>query len=363
MQNLGGAEMPSAREAREWAADGGLHGLGDSLYTPFSGRDGDDIDYDAYRALVRYCVGDLGHQMLWLTSGIGEWWSLTLDERKKLVELAIDEARRVAPRTVIQACTSSATPKDALELTLHAQAAGADICYLQTPPMEVQGGEGVLRFFQYVADRTDIALGMFDSPSSGYVMTPAEIAEIHAKIPAVVAIKEGVCSPQRARVIHKLAPELLVWECDNLAYKAGWHLQGIVCPAQLGTAGWLYETPENMRFTEFWTLIWDGKLQQASEFAAASGLDALSEQIAPWFTSYPGRPGYFSHWGEAYRYAAAVLGMPLGDYPHSRAPQAILPEHAKAQLRAAYDAAGLTGAAARWAKPDASARAPKLAPA
>ena len=27
--------------------------------------------------------------------------------------------------------------------------------------MEVHAGEGVLRFFQYVADRTDIALGMF----------------------------------------------------------------------------------------------------------------------------------------------------------------------------------------------------------
>ena len=42
--------------------------------------------------------------------------------------------------------------------------------------MEVHGGEGVLRFFQYVADRTDIALGMFNSPSSGYVLTAAEMA-------------------------------------------------------------------------------------------------------------------------------------------------------------------------------------------
>src|SRR6516162_11286701 len=95
--------MPSARDAREWAAAGGLHGIGNSLYTPFSGRDGDDIDFDAYRTLVRYCVDDLGHEMLWLTSGIAEWWSLTMDERKQLVEVAIDEARRVAPNTVVQA--------------------------------------------------------------------------------------------------------------------------------------------------------------------------------------------------------------------------------------------------------------------
>ncbi|HKA04802.1 MAG TPA: hypothetical protein VKD67_10740, partial [Acidimicrobiales bacterium] len=78
--------MPSARDAREWAAAGGLHGIGDSLYTPFSGPDGDEIDFDAYRALVRYCVQDLEHAMLWLTSGVGEWWSLTMDERRQLVE-------------------------------------------------------------------------------------------------------------------------------------------------------------------------------------------------------------------------------------------------------------------------------------
>ena len=34
--------MPAARDAKEWAASGGLHDIGNSLYTPFSGVDGDD---------------------------------------------------------------------------------------------------------------------------------------------------------------------------------------------------------------------------------------------------------------------------------------------------------------------------------
>ena len=126
--------MPTASDARDWAASGGLRGIGDSLYTPFSGPDGDDIDWDAYRALVRYCAGDLGHAMLWLTSGIGEWWSLTLNERKKLLEMAVEEARAVNPGVVIQACTAAPSAKDTVELTVHAQEHGADICYLQMPP-------------------------------------------------------------------------------------------------------------------------------------------------------------------------------------------------------------------------------------
>jgi 4-hydroxy-tetrahydrodipicolinate synthase len=103
--------MATAGEARAWAR-GALRGIGDSLYTPFSGPDGDDIDWDAYRTVVRYCVGELGHPMLWCTSGVGEFWSLTLDERKRLLDVAIEEGRNANPDVVVQACTGAITAKD-----------------------------------------------------------------------------------------------------------------------------------------------------------------------------------------------------------------------------------------------------------
>jgi len=193
--------MATAKDAREWAR-GAIRGIGDSLYTPFSGDDGDDIDWAAYRTLVRHCVGELGHEMLWCTSGLAEFWALTLDERKRLLEVAIEEARAINPDVVIQACTSTTAAKDCLELTRHAQDAGADIVYIQTPVMETHGGEGVLNFFRYIADRTDIALGMFNSPSSGYVLTAEESARIAAEIPAVCATKEGAFRPGNSRVLH-----------------------------------------------------------------------------------------------------------------------------------------------------------------
>src|SRR5579875_870359 len=338
--------MVSAREARDWAASGGLHGIGDSLYTPFCGTHGDAIDFDAYRQLVRYCVGALGHDMLWLTSGIGEWWSLTMEERKKLVEVAVDEARAVAPATVVQACTSACSVKEALELTLHAQGCGADICYLQTPPIEVHAGEGVLRFFQYIADRSDIALGIFNTPSSGYVLTAEEMAEIHRRIPAVVAVKEGVQdSISRSAVLHSLAPQLVIWECDLIVYRAGWLQEGIVGAAQLGTSGYLFETPDKRCYSQYWQLLWDGEIAEAIAFARESGLDAYQAALGRWFTEYPGRADYFTHWGEAFRYVASIIGLPTGEYPYSRPPQGILPERAKTQLRRAVENAGMAGRA------------------
>ncbi len=332
--------MATAKEARDWARDA-IRGIGDSLYTPFSGPDGDDIDWDAYRTLVRYCAGDLGRQMLWCVSGLAEFWALTLDERKRLLEVAIEEARAINPDIVIQACTSATAAKDCLELTRHAQESGADIVYIQTPMMEAHGGEGVLNFFRYVADRTDIALGMFNSPSSGYVLSAQESARIAAEIPAVCATKEGAFRPANSKRLHDLAPELLIWECDTTVYRAGWLRDGIVCSAQLGTAGYLFETPQRRLFTEYWNLVWDGKLIEAMDYARTTGMDRFELDRGSWYVCHPGRPDYFTHWGGAFKYAASVLGLPVGSYPESRPPQAILPDVAKVQMRSAYVGLGL----------------------
>src|SRR2546423_1056696 len=86
---------------------------------------------------------------------------------------------------------------------------------LERGRLKAHGGAGVLRFFEYIAERTDVALGMFNSRSSGYVLTPAEMAAIYRAIPAVVAVKEGVQdSIMPTLELHALVPELLIWECD-----------------------------------------------------------------------------------------------------------------------------------------------------
>ena len=334
--------MATATEAREWAR-ASLRGIGDSLYTPFSGVDGDDIDWDAYRTLVRYCVGELKHPMLWCTSGVAEFWSLTMAERKQLLEVAIAEARAINPDVVIQSCTAAMSAKDCLELTQHAQQAGADIVYIQTPMMETHGGEGVLRFFEYIADRTDIALGMFNSPSSGYVLTPDEGARIYAEIPAVCATKEGAFRPSASRRLHELAPDLVIWECDKMVYRAGWLREGIVCPAQLGTTGYLYETPDKPLASQYWQLIIEDKLIEAMDFGRDSGLDRFDADMGSVFTCYPGRADYFTHWGGAFKFAAAQVGLPIGDHAESRPPQAVLPEDVKRRIEQAYRRLGLTG--------------------
>ena len=211
--------------------------------------------------------------------------------------------------------------------------------------MEAHGGEGVLRFFKYIAARTDIALGMFNSPSSGYVLTPVESARIYDEVPAVCATKEGAFRPEASRRLHELAPNLAVWECDRTVYRAGWLRAGIVCPAQLGTAGYLFETPAEAAVLR---VLGSGAQRQAP------GGHGLRRVTRVWTssTSTSGRGGPAIPGGRTTSPTGVarsstpphVLGLPIGDYPHSRPPQAQLPPEAKTQIENAYRRLGLIDA-------------------
>ena len=163
------------------------------------------------------------------------------------------------------------------------------------------------------------------------------MAEIYHCVPAVVAVKEGVMdSIMPTLELHGLAPALVIWECDVMVYEAGWLQDGIVGPGQLGTSGYLYETPQNKWFTQYWSLIWDGQLAEARRYWKDHAHESGMGHFGSWLIEYPARPAYFTDWAEAYKIAAATIGLPVGDYVFSRPPQALLPEEARRRHSNAY---------------------------
>ena len=58
------------------------------------------------------------------------------------------------------------------------------------------------------------------------------------------------------------------------------------------------------------------------------------------YQSHPARPGVFTHWGAGFKFGASLLGLPVGDYPHSRAPQTAFPDELKSPIIEAYAASG-----------------------
>ena len=51
-----------------------------------------------------------------------------------------------------------------------------------------------------------------------------------------------------------------------------------------------------------------------------------------------------THFGSAFKYCAQLLGLPVGDYPHSRPPQFKLTDEQKDRIKAAYVNSGLLAA-------------------
>ena len=92
-----------AHEAQEWAWET-LKGQWSTLITPFT--DEGDLDEDGLRRNVRH-VRTLGTRGAGCTWGMGEFWSLTHEERVRVMDIVAEEAAgRVA-----RSAPTSPTPR------------------------------------------------------------------------------------------------------------------------------------------------------------------------------------------------------------------------------------------------------------
>ena len=64
-------------------------------------------------------------------------------ERKRLLEVAVDATRSIKPGALIEACPASTNVLETVELAQHAAATGADICFLIPPYFEARTFEAV----------------------------------------------------------------------------------------------------------------------------------------------------------------------------------------------------------------------------
>jgi 4-hydroxy-tetrahydrodipicolinate synthase len=333
--------MATASEARRWAP-GALQGIIDSLYTPFGGPGGEVIDESALAALAEHCVGALDHDGLWVGGLVGEYWALSVQERMRLLEVALPVARAIKPGALIEACPAGTNVLETVVLANHAARLGADICFLIPPYFEARSYESMREVLTYVCARTDIALGLFNTHAAGWILTPDECARLADEFPAICAVKNGMFRPSHSAALHRLAPELVIWECDLLAYRGGFLRRGITTAGVLGGSAYLYELPDVPLYRDQWALLVGDQLSDAIDHWYESGLDDLVTSLHGAFGASNVEATY-THWGSAFKAAAAQLGLPVGSYDRSRPPQPPLPDAAKIAIRDAYIAAGLVG--------------------
>jgi 4-hydroxy-tetrahydrodipicolinate synthase len=149
------------------------------------------IDETAYRQHLRWLADAPGVTGIVANGHAAEVASLTRDERKRTLAIALDEVAGKMP--VVTGVYSDGT-LEAVELARDARAAGAAGLLVFPPTLFMWGAQQkpdmVLRHFQTIADAVDLPLIVFEyPPASGIGYSSETLAEL-CKIPGVAAVKD-----------------------------------------------------------------------------------------------------------------------------------------------------------------------------
>lgn len=160
-------------------------GCGTALVTPFT-RAG-DLDEAALRRLVRRQI-DAGVHFLVPCGTTGETPTLTRAERRRVVEIVVDEA---AGRVPVLAGAGGYHTAEVVSLAREMVDAGADGLLSVTPYYNKPSPDGLVAHFRAVAEAAARPVIVYNVPGrTGCNLDVATLARI-AEIPGIVGVKEA----------------------------------------------------------------------------------------------------------------------------------------------------------------------------
>ena len=150
-----------------------FHGVLPALITPFT-DDGDAIDTRALGAIVERLIA-AGVGGLVPGGSTGEFTTLTNEERRQLVEVTLEAA---ADRVPVVAGTGALSTRATVELSRHAERAGATAVMVVPPFYDALSWRELLAHYTAVADAIDIPIMYYNLPSaSGVTLTATQLRE------------------------------------------------------------------------------------------------------------------------------------------------------------------------------------------
>uniref|UniRef100_UPI000836DA42 dihydrodipicolinate synthase family protein n=1 Tax=Aldersonia kunmingensis TaxID=408066 RepID=UPI000836DA42 len=162
-----------------------LSGVLVALATPFA-ADG-RIDEDLLRRLVDRTI-DGGVDGVVACGSTGEFAAMTNAERRFVVETVIDQ---VAGRVPVVAGTGAVSTAEAIELTRHAEAAGASVVMVVAPYYEPLTMDETLDYLRTVAGAVKIPVMLYNMPAAtGVNMTPDVVGQLAREVDNIRYIKD-----------------------------------------------------------------------------------------------------------------------------------------------------------------------------
>jgi 4-hydroxy-tetrahydrodipicolinate synthase len=184
-----------------------------ALVTPFRDEPGQPIDWDAFDALVDAQIAG-GVAGVVPCGTTGESPTLSHEEHALVIERTV---KRAKGRTQVVAGTGSNCTREALEMSQHAERAGADAVMLVVPYYNKPSQEGLYRHFVQVARSVRVPVALYNIPGrSGIDLAPETLARIAEAAPNVVATKEATGNVLRAqKIAQTMGPRMAVLSGDD----------------------------------------------------------------------------------------------------------------------------------------------------
>lgn len=238
-----------------------FRGVWAAIPTPFTADY--QVDEAGLRHNMRHLTDGLHIEGVFCTGVMGEFWSLTKEERKRIVEIVVEEARRGGCKVI--AHTGHHSAHETVELTRHAQDVGADFAILMNPYYPPMNEATIYDWFKFVASRVDIGIWMFDAEYAGYGFSPELTARI-ADIENVCGLKIPRSLEHYAKVQKLCGDKVVMSEPTETLWLKMMRDYGQKV-FQSSPAPYLSQTPTWLPMREYTELGLQGRFDEAEKIA------------------------------------------------------------------------------------------------
>ena len=181
-----------------------------ALVTPFNEYGA--IDYDAFGRQIDYQINS-GVDAVCVCGTTGESATMSIREHIAAVEFCV---KRVDHRVKVIAGAGSNDTSAAVYLSQHAQDSGADALLHVTPYYNKASQTGLIRHYEYIADRVDLPIILYNVPSRTGVSFTAETYRHLSQNPQINGVKEASGNfSLLAHTRHLCGDDFYVWSGND----------------------------------------------------------------------------------------------------------------------------------------------------
>jgi 4-hydroxy-tetrahydrodipicolinate synthase len=252
---------PAKQMAREL-----VKGVWIAIPTPFS-ADGSQIDEERLAEDVEHYIADLKVEGIFCGGVMGEFWALSMAERKRVHEIVKEQSKGRIP---IMAQVGHHTFSESVDLCTHAEEHGIEFGIAMNPyypphppPEQVRG------WYEALARETSLPMFHFNTMYAGYTLSPEQISEL-ADIDNICGIKNPQGREHLLRVKEVAGDRIVVADAverEWLDLHVNHGFQALMSTPALA----LYQRTGQTPIADYTRLADEGRMDEAREIESGLG--------------------------------------------------------------------------------------------